>query len=108
MITQDTATEIWNCYREIAAGEQLLKDIDAERKEHRGPDKFEAKLQDAFGHFKRLQLGIPSGDNSHRLFGLSPHLAESIIRAHIAEKKAQLVALNERARIELDGENEKT
>lgn len=65
------------------------------------PDKYAATLRDSFGRLRQLQLGIPSGEQSHRLFYVSPLLAESVIRAHIENKRAQLVEANERARIEL-------
>ena len=50
---------------------------------------------------RQLQLGIPSGEDSHRLLDVSPVLAESVIRAHIQNKRAELAEVNERARIEL-------
>lgn len=60
-------------------------------------------LRDAFGHKRNLQLGIPSGANSHRLFNVSLKLAESVIRSHISTKKYELIEANEHARIELAG-----
>ncbi|XVJ69911.1 MAG: hypothetical protein HEQ39_09815 [Rhizobacter sp.] len=100
MITQDTAVAIWHAYREIDAGEKLLADMAKER-ERQMADKHAPTLRDAFGHLRQLQLGIPSGENSHRLFQVSPVLAESVIRAHIQNKRTELVEANERARIEL-------
>ena len=64
-------------------------------------DKTAPTLKDAFGRRRHLQLGIPSGENSHRLFDVPPPLAESVIRAHLAEQRKQLLLANERARIEL-------
>jgi len=107
MVTQATAAEIWECYREIEAAEKLLADLDAAAKQQEGQydrrDKFEPKLSDAFGRLARLQLGVPSGDNSHRLYGVSAGLAVSVIKAHIANKRAELVEANEKARTELNG-----
>lgn len=102
MITADTAAEIWHCYREITAAEKLLEDIAEDLKN--GPDTFKPRLRDAFGRRRNLQLGIPSGQDAHRLFDVAPSLAESIIRAHIANKKAELATANEKARIEIDSE----
>ncbi len=99
MITAQTASDIWSAYREIAAAEKLLSDMKAERE--RPFADHAATLKDSFGRRRQLQLGIPSGENAHRLFDVSPLLAESVIRAHIAEKQAELVQVNERARIEL-------
>lgn len=100
MITRDTAAAIWNAYREIEAGEKLLSDMAKER-ERLDVDKHAPTLRDAFGRVRQLQLGIPSGENGHRLLDVSPVLAESVIRAHIQNKRAELAEVNERARIEL-------
>lgn len=35
MITQETAGRIWNCYREIAAGEKLMTDLAESEKNYR-------------------------------------------------------------------------
>lgn len=96
---------IWNCYREITTAEKLLDDMEKLRKEHRF-DESAQKLKDAFGSRRDLQLGIPSGSNSRRLFNVRPRLAESVIRAHISEKKAELIAANERAVLELNTEDD--
>jgi hypothetical protein len=102
MITQETAALIWNCYREIAAGEKLLADMaeEAKNKEPWSEKKF-GTLRDAFGHERQLQLGIPSGENGHRLFRVSPSLAEAVIVSHIAHVRAELVEANAKAGIEL-------
>lgn len=101
MIRQETAADLWHCYHDIEAGEKLLSDMEAITKANR-LNKYEPRLQDAFGRRQQLQLGIPSGENAHRLFDVSPRLAETIVRAHIAKKKAELAEINERARVELD------
>lgn len=100
MITPETCAAIYAAHREILAGEKLLADMKAER-ERADVDKYAATLRDSFGRVRQLSLGIPSGDNSHRLYDVSPVLAESVIRAHIENKRAELVEANERARIEL-------
>lgn len=102
MITKETCAEIWSAYREIESGQKLLADMKLER-ERTQSDKSAATLRDAFGRVRQLQLGIPSGENGHRLFDVSPTLAESVIRAHIENKRAELADANERARIELGG-----
>ncbi len=99
MITQDTASAICSAYLEIAASEKVLADIKAEReKPFSDRDKY---AQDAFGQRRNSQLRIPLGENRHQIFDVNPELAESVIRAHIAQKKVELVEANERARIEL-------
>lgn len=100
MITKETCAAIWSAYREIEASEKLLADMKAER-ERAHADPHAPTLRDAFGRVRQLQLGIPSGENGHRIFDVSPVLAESVIRAHIEHKRAELAEANERARIEL-------
>ena len=104
MISQETAGRIWNCYREIAAGEKLLEDMAKSEREYGGDVRAET-LKDAFGRRRQLQLGVPSGENCHRLLDVAPGLAKSVINAHIANKRAELAEANEQARIELmDGD----
>jgi hypothetical protein len=106
MITQNTASDIWAAYREIEAAKKLLADMKAEReKPFIDRDKHAPTLEDAFGRKRQLQLGIPSGENGHRIYDVAPELAESVIRAHIAKKQAELADANERARIELSAES---
>ena len=100
IIQQDTAILIWQCYREIMAAEKLLKDMEELKKKYPN-DPHARYLKDAFGCAQDLQLGIPSGENSHRLFNVSSVLAKSVIVAHIANKKAELIKINEVARIEM-------
>ena len=100
MISQATAARIWECYREIETAEKLLADMRESAERYR-EDVREGTLTDAFGRQTRLQLGVPSGDASHRLFNVSPRLAESVIRAHIAVKRGELTETNELARMEL-------
>lgn len=99
MITQETAEAIWTAYREISASEKLL--LDMKEAEKWGVDKHAPTLTDAFGRKRLLQLGIPSGENGHRIFDVRPELAVSVINAHIAQQRVNLVEANERARIEL-------
>ena len=103
MITRKTIEEIWIAYREIETAEKLLADMEAENaKPFRDPDPHAPTLKDAFGKKQRLQLGIPSGANCHRIFDLDPVLAESVIRAHIAKMKVRLTEAQECARLEIN------
>ena len=100
-ISLDTIKMLYQAYREIAAGEKLLADMEEIRKREHIDDKYAATIKDAFGTRRQLQLGIPSGNDGHRLLDVSPVLAESCIRAHIEQKRKELSDANERARIEL-------
>lgn len=99
MISQETAARIWECYREIEAGQTLLKDLAEAANEN--DDLCAPALSDVFGRKRHLQLGVPSGNHCHRLLRVDPGLAESVIRAHIANQEDALAEANEHARIEL-------
>lgn len=92
MITKDTATKIALAYREVETAETLLNKINEEMAFGRAPD-----LRDAFGRQRGLQLGVPSGDNSQRLFDVPWSLARPIIETHIATQRALIKALTEQA-----------
>lgn len=105
MITNETLERIWHCKREIEAGNKLLTDmaevLKQEEERCNRLSKTEPTLRDAFGRRRHLELGIPSGEGGHRIFQVSPILAESVIKAHIANKTAELAEATEQARIEL-------
>lgn len=99
MITKQTAMDIALAYREVETAERLLADLKEARSRHSAPD-----IRDAFGRLQNgLQLGVPSGENSHRLFNVPWSLAEPIIQAHIANQRAIIAALSEQAKAELRG-----
>lgn len=102
MISQETAQSIWACYREIAAANKLLDDMKEVRKQEYDTKKDDPTLTDVFGRRQHLELGVPAGRDGHRIFRVAPGLAESVIRAHIANQTAELAEANEQARIELD------
>lgn len=96
-ISKETAMDIALAHREIETAEGLLKDIREARKRHTEPD-----IRDAFGRTQGgLQLGIPSGASSHRLFQVQWSLAEPIIQTHIEAQRAKIYILTEKARIEI-------
>lgn len=97
MISKQTAMDIAFAHREIDTARDLLKEIDkAKARYGEAPD-----VRDAFGRLQGgLQLGIPSGDSSHRLFNVPWPLAKVVIEAHIANQEQILKALNAKAAIE--------
>jgi len=97
MISQRTAHDLWCAYDEIAKGEKLLAEMEGQLKSGENPNP-----RDDFGRRKNLQLGIPSSSTCHRLLDVSPDLAMVIIRAHIAEKRSKLDALNAQAKMEAE------
>jgi hypothetical protein len=93
MITKETATDIALAYREIETAETKALS------QREMPD-----IRDAFGRPQGgLQLGVPSGIGSHRLFNVQWSLAKPILQAHIADHQAKIVALNEKAKSEAEG-----
>lgn len=102
MITKETATDIAMTYREIEVAEKLLADVKETMEQ--SPFGKKADLRDVFGRqHAALELGVPSGDTSKRLFRLPYKLAVPVIQAHIAEAKARLEALAVAAEAELKG-----
>ena len=96
MISYETATAIAYAYREIETAEKLLGEIEEAVSRREQPD-----IRDAFGRRQDgLQLGVPSGSNGHRLFNVPWTMARPVIEAHIANQRAIVTALNEKARVE--------
>ena len=97
MIGFETARAIAFAYREVEAAEKLLAEISDVIGRRIAPD-----IRDAFGqHVGGLELGVPSSNTSIRLFNVPWELARPVIEAHIAQQKAVIAALSEKARIEL-------
>ena len=95
-ISKNTAVDVALAYREIESAEALLQQIIETIDRHE-----EADIRDAFGRRRGLQLGVPSGADSHRMFDVPWTLAKPIIEAHIIHHKTRIVMLSEKAREEL-------
>lgn len=99
VISKQTAMDIALAYREVEAAEGLLEDV---RKEVDRFGRSGADIRDAFGRVQHgLQLGVPSSQNSHRLFNVPFSLAGPIIEAHIASQRALIALLTEKAKVEM-------
>lgn len=100
MISPETATDIAVIYRDIDAAEKLLDEV------RKAIDSFEqVDIRDVFGRRCRtLEMGVPSGESSRRIFHVPYQLAVPVIEATIASHKARLTALAEKARFELAGQ----
>lgn len=96
MITKQTAMDIALAYREVETAEGLLEHIREARSRYTPPD-----VRDAFGrHQNGLQLGVPSGESSQRMFNVPWSVAVPIIELHIANQRALIQALTIKAREE--------
>lgn len=96
VISAETAVAIARAHREIEVAKDLLEKAESSIKNHSPPD-----VRDAFGRVRGCQLGVPSGEASHRILDLSWELAVPIIHAHIAQKEAAIQALSKKAKAEL-------
>jgi len=86
MLTKETCVKIWNCHNEIDKCHELLKGLKesiAKDKERREPT-----LHNAFGENVGLQLGVPSGPDGHRIFGVNIDLGEKITTGNKIERTA--------------------
>lgn len=98
MITYQTAFDIASAHQEIQRAEKMLKETQEAISRRQQPD-----IRDAFGRQQGgLQLGVPSGESSVRLYQVEWSLCVPVLRAHIGQMEAKLMALNELARSELD------
>jgi len=97
-ISEETAMGIAFAHRDIRAAKDLLEKVSDAKRWNK-----ELDIRDAFGRQRGLQLGIPQGDNGHRLFEVSPDLAKYVIEAHVGKMLARLAELSAIARMELDG-----
>lgn len=97
MISFQTAYDIASTHQEIERAEELLKQVKDAIDRRDEPD-----LRDAFGSRQGgLQLGVPTGENSRRLYHVDWRLCVPVLIAHIGDQKARLAALCEVARGEL-------
>ncbi len=98
MITKETAQKIWSCYEGIDKCKKLLCDM-KEQLEKSGDE----RLIDAFGRKKGLELGVPMGNDGHRIFNVRIDLAIQIIEAHAKEQEDELRELEAIVKIEMKG-----
>lgn len=99
MITKETCVKIWNCWNEIDSAKKLIEGMAEslnEDKERRAPT-----IHNAFGERCGLELGVPSGPASHRIYGVSTTLGVKVIEQHIADQERRLEELMAIAKIEL-------
>lgn len=97
MISKETAQALAVTHAEIESAEKLLAEITTKLAAREQPD-----FRDAFGRpAGGLQLGVPTGDAARRMFHVDWWLARPVIEAAIAQKRSQILALNEKARAEL-------
>ena len=97
VISFETARDIAFAYREVEAGEKLLAELAQAKERYQAPD-----VRDAFGRRQDgLTLGVPNGDSSRSMYQVSWALAVPIVEAHVANAKARIAALSQKASAEL-------
>lgn len=98
MISRETATDIAVLHRDIEAAEKLLAEVKAAIDRMHQVD-----IRDVFGRRQyRLQLGVPSGNDGHRILHVPYELAIPVIEATIANHHAALRALGVKAKAEIE------
>lgn len=102
MISKLTCYHIWNCHNEIEKANELLKAM--AEKLAKDETKKAPELDDVFGRPRGLQLGVPSGDSGHTLYGVGIELGVKVIEQHIKDRQARLVELMTIAKIELSAQ----
>lgn len=96
VLSMETASRIWKAHREIETAKKLLAEIEEGKNTHLDPTPM-----DPLRRTRDYQLGVPSGCNGHRLFGVNPTLASAIIQAHILANERELQVDSDIARAEL-------
>ncbi len=100
MISKETCVKIWNAYNEIDSANELIKNMAETLKTD--SEKKAPTIHNAFGDRTGLQLGLPSGNSSHRLYSVPVDLSVKIIEAHIQAQEQRLKELMAIAKIELN------
>ena len=93
MITKELAMSIWRCYQEIESAQKLHEEC-KEAIEKANPDHW----KDSFGRERGLEMGVPSGDNSRRIFQVSPTAALLVLADHVHQKTLELERLQAQAK----------
>jgi hypothetical protein len=101
MITKETCVKIWNCHNEIEKSKKLIEDM--AKVLSNDESKKAPTLDNAFGERRGLQMGVPSGNDSHYLYNVNIDLGVKIIEAHIKQNEERLIELMAIAKIELNG-----
>lgn len=99
LISKETASIIWHCYREIEVAEELLAEMAKQPKHFAG--EHPESISKTFDRQACYQLGVPTIGSSYRLYNVNPKLAEQVIKAHIESKKDELHTAMITARREL-------
>lgn len=101
-VSAETAKAIAFAHREIETAEKLLVDVDAAMSK----SSFDQEdIRDVFGRRQDgLQLGVPSGQGSQRLFNVPFAMCKPIIEAHIANQRTIVQLYSEKAGVEAMGD----
>lgn len=100
MISKETCVKIWHCHNEVEKCNNLIKEMASKIKQNKDR---EPTLYNAFGEKTGLQLGVPSGHESHILYGVSIDMGVKIIEQHVKDNERRLDELMAIAKIELNG-----
>lgn len=106
MISKETCQKIWHCHREIEAGNQLIEVVNQVIKKSNDckvANALARSVENTWGGGRGVEMQVPSNESgsSKSIYNVSPELALAVIKAHIANKTAELAELNEVSKIEL-------
>jgi hypothetical protein len=102
MIKSELLVQLWTCRKEIDNAQNLLKEMDEQLAKK---SDVEPTFQNAFGEHVGLQLGVPTGHNSHRIYGVEASLGRKVIEAHIENCKAKCAQYETEISISCQGED---
>ena len=100
-ISYNTAGQIAYAHKEIESAQTLLVELEKAEQGREPPD-----LRNSFGRRRGVQLGVPSGEASHRCFNVDPRLAIVVLRAHVASQQSLIEALSQQAIAEMSAPTE--
>ena len=99
MLSKEICVKIWNAYQQVENGKKLIEEMEEVLRNNK--DLKEPCFRNAFGERVGLELGVPSGRDSSRIFGLSNVLGKKIIKEHVRNSKKRLKELMKEAEFEL-------
>jgi len=106
MISKETCQKIWHCHREIEVSNQSIEGINEfiqKNNDYKTANEFARSVENTWGGGRGVEMQVPSNESgsSKSIYNVSPELALAVIKAHIANKTAELAELNEISKIEL-------
>jgi hypothetical protein len=81
-VKKDLLVRMWHAIDERERTLNLINEI--KQQKSKAPD-VEPTFRNAFGERCGFQMGVPSGPDSHRIYGVSPTMAEAVLNQHVID-----------------------